>query len=370
MDNIQQITSWAVPAGLILGGFLLGLLIDKIFLARLNFFATRTRWNGDEIVLDAIRKQVTVWFTLIGVYASISRLPVGADIQNWLQKLLLVLVIFLVTVTVGRIVTGLVTLYTNRVEGLSTSIFINLSRILVFILGFLIILQSLSISITPILTALGVGGLAVALALQDTLANLFAGLQIIASNQIRPGDFIRIESGEEGYVADISWRNTSIRTLSNNMIIIPNSKMASSIITNSHQPDKETAVVTEAGVSYSSDLKKVERVTIEVAKEVLQEVEGGIAEFEPFIRYNSFADSSINFRIIMRAREFTDQFLLRHELVKRLQERYIKEGIEIPFPIRTLYIKGGTEQRATDGFHYQESSGHDQQEVTIGKDSQ
>lgn len=369
MNNFQDIISWAVPAGLILGGFLIGLFIDRFLLARLNSVAERTRWNGDEIVITAIRGQAIIWFTLIGIYTALYRLPVGPDLQNWLQKLLIVLVILSITVAVGRIATGLVAIHTNRVEGFSTSIFTNLTRIFVFVIGFLVILQSLNISVTPILTALGVGGLAVALALQDTLANLFAGLQIIASNQISPGDFVRLEDGNEGYVVDISWRNTSIRTLPNNMIIVPNSKMASSVITNCHQPDKETAVLADVGVSYASDLKEVERVTIEVAKSILQEVEGGVPEFEPFIRYNSFADSSINFRVIMRGRQFTDQFLMKHEFIKRLHERYREEGIEIPFPIRTLYIKGGTEQRGADDFRYEEASERNRDEMFIGKNS-
>jgi small-conductance mechanosensitive channel len=86
-------------------------------------------------------------------------------------------------------------------------------------------------------------------------------------------------------------------------------------------------------------LKKVEQITIEVAREVLRAVEGGVREFEPFIRYHTFGDSSIGFSVILRGREFTDQFLIKHEFIKRLHERYQREEIEIPFPIRTIQIK-------------------------------
>ncbi len=222
---------------------------------------------------------------------------------------------------------------------LLSTLFTNLTRLLVFLIGTLIILQSLNISITPILTALGVGGLAVALALQDTLSNLFSGLQVIASKQVRRGDYVKLESGEEGYVTDITWRNTAIRALPNNMVIVPNSKLASTLVTNYYQPEKEMSVLVQVGVSYQSDLKKVEQVTIDVVKEVLREVKGGVPEFEPFIRYHTFADSSINFTVILRAREFTDQFLVEHEFIKRLHARYQHEGIEIPFPIRTIHLK-------------------------------
>jgi small-conductance mechanosensitive channel len=244
----------------------------------------------------------------------------------------------------ARIASGLVTLYSGKSEGLlpSTSIFRNLTATVVFLVGALVVLDTLGISITPILTALGVGGLAVALALQDTLSNLFAGIQIIASRQVRIGDYIKLESGEEGYVTDIRWRNTTVRALPNNMILIPNSKLASTITTNYYMPEKEMAVLVQVGVAYDSDLQKVEQVTIDVGKEVMREVQGGIPEFQPFIRYHTFSDSSINFSVILRGKEFVDQYLIKHEFVKRLQRRYQQEGIEIPFPIRTVYMKGKT----------------------------
>ena len=93
-------------------------------------------------------------------------------------------------------------------------------------------LNAVGVSITPIITALGVGGLAMALALQDTLSNLFAGIHILAEHTIRIGDFIRLETGQEGYVEDISWRTTRIRMLPNNMVIVPNSKLAQSVVVN------------------------------------------------------------------------------------------------------------------------------------------
>ena len=189
------------------------------------------------------------------------------------------------------------------------------------------------------LTALGVGGLAVALALQEPLANLFAGLFVTLAGQVRIGDYIKLESGEEGYIVDFSWRSTRIRMLANNLILVPNSKLAQSIVVNYHLPSQDLAVLVDVGVDYASDLAHVERVTIEVAKEVMREVNGGVSEFEPFTRYHTFGDSSINFSVILRGKEFVDQYLVKHEFVKRLHARYGKEGINIPFPIRTLVAR-------------------------------
>ena len=186
------------------------------------------------------------------------------------------------------------------------------------------------------LATLGVGGLAVALALQDTLSNLFSGFHIMLARQVKVGDFIKLESGEEGYVTDINWRTTKVKMLPNNVVLIPNSKLAQAIIVNYYLPDKETAVLVQAGVHYDSDLKKVEKVTCEVAKQVMKLVPGGVPGFDPFIRYHTFADSSINFTVILRAGEFVDQYLIKHEFIKRLHERYQKEGIVIPYPIRAV----------------------------------
>ena len=188
------------------------------------------------------------------------------------------------------------------------------------------------------MASLGIGSLAVGLALQDTLSNLFAGFYLTLDRPARVGDYIRLESGEEGYVETIGWRSTQVRMLPNNMFVIPNSKLASSIFTNFYLPDRELAVLVDVGVSYNSDLKKVEKATIEVAKEVMKEISGGMPDFQPFIRFNTFADSSINFTVILRGREYVDQYLIKHEFIKRLHERYQREGIEIPYPQRTIHM--------------------------------
>jgi small-conductance mechanosensitive channel len=341
MSESLGITQLILPSALIVGGFLIGVITEKFILAELRKIAERTKWEGDEIIIASLRRITSFWFFIGGVYGAVLSIPLNPTLLNLVQKALLVVVIFSVTVVLARLAVGFINLYAKRAEGVlpSTTIFINLTKLLIFLIGALIILQSLGISITPILTALGVGGLAVALALQDTLSNLFAGLHIIASRQVKTGDYIRLDTGEEGYVTDITWRNTTIKALPNNMIVVPNSRLASAIITNYYQPEREMTVRIDVGVSYDSDLAKVEKVTMEVAREVIREIPGGVTKFEPFIRFHTFADSSINFTVFLRAKEFVEQYPLKHEFIKRLHERYQKEGIEIPFPIRTVYMR-------------------------------
>jgi small-conductance mechanosensitive channel len=342
MNEFLRNADWILPSALIASGFIVGLIFEKIILAKLRKIAAKTRWEGDEIIIGGLRGITTLWFVIAGIYGAIHTIPISPTLLAIFKKVLLVSVILSVTIVLSKIAVGFVNLYSRKTEGVlpSTSIFANLTKLLILLLGILIILQTLGISITPILTALGVGGLAVALALQDTLSNLFAGIHILLSRKIRPGDYVKLETGEEGYVTDITWRNTTIRALPNNMVIVPNSKLASAIVINFYQPETEMAVLVQVGVGYESDLRKVERVTIEVGKEVMREVPGGVPEFEPFIRYHTFADFSINFTVILRAKEYVDQYLIKHEFVKRLHQRYKEEGIEIPFPIRTVYMKG------------------------------
>jgi small-conductance mechanosensitive channel len=342
--NELQTLQWVLPIFFILAGYATGKIFEHLIVGRLNRFAGQTKWRGDDILVNAAGKTLTLWFLLAGFYGALETIPLSADISGLLKKILLIAFVASGTLVIARLAVSYVNLYATQVRGVlpSTTIFSNLTRALVYIIGLLVILQSLGISITPILTALGVGGLAVALALQDTLSNLFAGLQVIGSGQLRPGDFIRLESGEEGYVVDVTWWNTTIRQLANNMVIVPNAHLASSRVINFDQPEKEQAVLVQVGVSYDTDLQRVEHVTIEVARDVMKSVRGGISGFEPFIRYHTFGDFSVNYTVILRGETFVDQYLIKHEFIKRLHRRFQREGIEIPFPIRTVHLKSGT----------------------------
>ena len=216
-------------------------------------------------------------------------------------------------------------------------------KIVLFAIGAMLVLDNLGVSLTPILTTLGIGSLAVAIALQDTLGNAFAGLHIKADRPIEEGQFIRLESGDEGYVEKIGWRSTRIRMLPNKSAVVPNNKLVQSTIINYDLPDPQVAVLVQVGVHYDSDLKKVERVTCEVGKEIMNRVSGGVSSFQPFIRYHTFNQSSIDFTVILRAQRFVDNYLVKHEFIKALQARYQQEGIVIPFPIRTLHFKSDSD---------------------------
>lgn len=340
MIELFDVNMLLYAGGILVASALTGLVLERFVLHRLEAVARHTAWEGDEYVINSLKGLTYYSCLLAGIYGAALQLPLEERIRAIAGKLILVALLLLVTVLMMRLASGFVMHYAKKAVFPSPSIFTNLAKVTAFSIGILIILQFLGISITPILTALGVGGLAVALAMQDTLSNIFSGLQIIATRQIRQGDYIRLNGGEEGYVTDITWRNTLVRALANNLVLIPNSKLAGAIVTNFQLPDTDMGVLVQVGVSYDSDLEKVEQVTTEVARESLREVQGGVNGFEPFIRYHTFADFSINFTVILRCEEYVDQYLVKHDFVKRLHRRFCAEGIEIPFPIRTVQIKG------------------------------
>ncbi len=326
------------PLSIFLVVFVLGLIARKIIFNRLSHWVRKTSTQLDDIIVQTIRGPFLILCLMLSLYFALqfSRLP--ENIMQVMNKSIFVLGIFSAVMAIANLSSGIIKFYTSRIDsGLAvTSLTQNVARISVFSIGILIILNSLGVSITPILATLGVGGLAVALALQDTLINLFAGFHISIAKQIRVGDYIKLETGEEGYVVDINWRSTKVKMLSNNLVFVPNDKINKAIVTNYYLPDREMAVLIDLGVHYKSDLEKVEKVTCEVGKVVMSEVNGGVSYFDPFIRYNTFGDSSIKFTVILRAKEFVDQYLIKHEFIKRLHKRYAQEGINIPYPIRAI----------------------------------
>ncbi len=333
---------WILPIALILGSLIFGAIFEKIILKKLSKFAAKTRFFGHEVVFEALQRKTIIWFFLAGLYGATLTLPLQPPVANLLQKVLIVLFLYTLTLVLAKIAGGFVSLSSQLSRGAlpSASLLSNLAKLVIFVFGILMILQALDIPITPIIATLGIGGLAVALAFQDTLSNLYAGLYLIISQQVRPGDYVQLENREEGYITDITWRNTTIREIPNNLIVVPNTKLASAILKNYHLPAKEIVIQIPIGVSYDSDLEQVEQVTIDVAREVMQTVSGGIPEFEPFILYQDFGEFSINFKVYLKIQEFFDQRLVKHEFIKRLHKRYREEGIEIPFPTRTMYLKG------------------------------
>ena len=322
-------------------GLVIGIFLHKFIMPLIAKLASKTPIKSDDLIIKTIRKWVIPWFLALGLYLGLRQLNLESRFYFWIENGLMIFYIFSGTMIISRVVSGMIKIKATGTDAVihSSSIISNIVTIIIYCLGLLIILQSQGISITPVLTALGVGGLAVALALQPTLSNLFAGLQLISSGNFNRGNFVKLASGEDGFIEDITWRSTTIKAASDHIIIVPNSKLADMIVINYDLPQSQVSFVVEVAVEYSSDLNRVEKITKEVIKETLQEVEAGVKDFEPVIGFSAFGESSIKMKAVLRVNQFSDQFAVKSEFIKKLLVRYNKEGINIPFPTRTVLNK-------------------------------
>ena len=330
-----------VAIGALLVGITLGVVLRWLF-GRLGRRADATSWSGDDLIYGLLHDLAVPLLTIAGLWVAVSELALRPRWHNLAVGVLTAALILVATLIVARLAAEAIraTMLRRTGGGSTASIFVNITRLAILLLGSLLLLDNLGVSIAPLITALGVGGLAIALALQDTLANLFAGVHILASKKVQVGDFIRLDTGEEGQIVDINWRNTTVQQVQNNQAIIPNAKLAESILINYFRPQPEMSVVVPVGVAYGSDLDHVERVAKEVGSEVMREVAGGVATHEPVVRFASFGESSIGVNVILRTREFAQQYVIVSEFVRRLHTRFGQEGIEIPFPVRTVVFAG------------------------------
>jgi small-conductance mechanosensitive channel len=339
VDSLKQMV---VPAAIALASVGILLILRSIALRLLHRWAKRTDTKLDDIIIASIQNPSLLLVIAVGIHAGLSLSGIPEKHLGYLGKIILIIGILSVTVASSNMAGMLFRHYvrTSNIPLPTTGLAYGLMRATILMIGFLIILSVLGISIAPLLTALGVGGLAVALALQDTLANLFAGVHVLIEKSVRVGDFIKLESGQEGYVDDITWRTTRVRMLPNNIVVIPNSKLAQSVVTNYYLPEKQMSILIPVSVSYASDPDRIERMLVEEAQEGAKSIPGLLGEPEPFVRFiPGFGESSLDFTLICQVREFADQYLAQHELRKRIIKRFNEEGIQIPFPQRTVHLR-------------------------------
>lgn len=268
-----------------------------------------------------------------------------SDLSAAISRSWLVIAVIFITFFLAKFVNEFIDWYLENV-GIKTDTVIDdavlatskrVLPIIVYTVGILIAVDSAGVSISPILAGLGVGGLAVALAVQPTLSNFFAGTYVVTEGELKVDDYIELEGGPAGFVVEVGWRSTKIRSRFNNLIIIPNSKMAESIVTNYYSPEPAMITVVRCGVSYSSDLKSVREISLEEAAHVIQEQpEAAISDWEPIFRYRVFGESNIDFVVVLQAADRASTFLLESELIERLHERFKEEGIEINYPVRKV----------------------------------
>lgn len=311
---------------------LAGLILDWLVRPRVRRWANARHRIVIESIAIALGGQFTFWSLVFTLRFFSGPFIDTATLAAW-QPAFDLAVVLAITVFVVRLIINLIDTYLRHRQIGNISLINNLLRGLGALAIGGTLLVSYGVPLGPLLTVIAGSSLGLTLALREPLANFFAGVQIIASNRVRPGDFIRLSTGEEGIVTDIRWSDTYIRQLANNIIIIPNSQMITQIVTNFSRPEPELAVLVDFSVGSNADLARTEELVLEVARTVLAETPGSVSTFEPLVRFNAMDTASVRFTVVLRGQSFADQFLLRHEMIKRLHERLRIEGISLPAQI-------------------------------------
>jgi len=337
--NIEIVKIYGIPVVLFVVIFVGLIFIRNIIFKTLKKWAQLTKSNIDDIIIQSLRVPSILWSFIIAFTIAVGLFPLPEKLNIYIQNILTFIVVISVTIALANIINKVIEVYAKKiapelpVTGVTKVIVIAI----VYSVGILIALDSIGIKITPLLTALGVGGLAVGLALRDTLSNLFSGIYIVLERNLKIGDFVETQDGITGIVEDIGWRTTKIRELANNIIVIPNEKLAQTILKNYELPEKKLSLVFDIGVSYDSDIEKVKKIIIEECMKYAKET-GNILEIEPLLRFKP-SDFSLDFTIIVKLPEIMKKWQARSDLYERLFKRFNQEGIEIPFPIRTVYLR-------------------------------
>jgi small-conductance mechanosensitive channel len=333
-----------IIAASVFGSFV---LVAMLLRAVTSFISRRLGGSRGQIAvkmtLGAARNTGPLFLVTLGAFLGVSALPEAEPWRDGITSAWRVIGALQISHGVASATRGVFIWYGEYVAPTESQfddkMFPLLRRFLViacYSLGALIALDSLGVSISPIIGGLGITGLAVALALQPTLANFFAGTYVLSDGGFAMGDYIELQGGPAGYVIEVGWRSTKIRTWLNNLVVIPNSVMADSIVTNYSGPVNAINIMVTSGVSYESDLEKVESASLEVGRALIEDSLHAVKSTDAFFGFDSFGDSNIEFWVFLQARDRWGSFVLTNELIKRLHARFKNDGIEINYPVRKL----------------------------------
>ena len=327
----------------------LAVLFSKVVFQRLLRLFIVGGVDFDVKTVASVRVPCTAFILLLGLYLALSSLSLHDTVQHTVDKVSAVIAVLIGAALVNGVVSAAllwleIYLRRHNADRPRSWMFPLVQRgawVLIVAITVMLALDILGINISPLVAGLGITGLAVALALQSTLGNFFAGTYVMSEGVIGAGDYIEMESGIAGYVVDINWHSTLLRTWTNNLVAVPNAKLSENVVINYSKPEDPLDVVVYCGVSYESDLVRVEAVSLEVMEQLRREHPGAQGDTESLFHYETFGDSNITFYMVVRARDRLASFAIRSELIKQLHSRLAAEGITINYPMRKLQFPEG-----------------------------
>jgi len=342
-----------LSATLIVSSLLSGLVLNRI----VHYWTKKFRNQGGEFLFAFLEALPIPLLLLIGLYIGLESLPLPRGYEQIGSKFILALVLLVIAYLPAKfLILALQRLgEKSPAAARAAQPAAYVIRTAFALLAIIIFLEDIGIKLTVVWTTLGVGSVAIALALQDTLGNFFSGLYLMADRPVSPGDYIRTDSNQEGYVQSIGWRSTTLRTLGENLVIIPNSTLAKAVITNFSLPQPRVGYGLQVNVAYGTDTAQVEKALLEVAQDALRDgLEGLLPRPEPSVAFlPGFGDFAMNFTLNVALRRFADQYSVQSDLRKRVVKKFREAGIEIPFPTRTLIL-----EKALQSDQYKPRGGH------------
>jgi small-conductance mechanosensitive channel len=310
---------------------LLILLLIRHFCIMWLYRRSKGEGTVGHIVLETLRLPSVLWCIAAAVKFGLEMLIIPAKYNARASDAILAFLIVSISMVVASASVRALTAHGRRrgialaLSGMAST----LIRVVVYTLGLTALLRLYEVNIAPLLAALGVGGLAVALALQDSLANFFAGIHILVEAPIALGSFIRLSTGEEGVVTDIGWRTTRLRNGNSNIVVIPNTKITSGILINYNLPDARVATDIPMLVGYDADLDQVRRIALEETRAC----EGVLETPEPGVYFNpGVLPTHLEFTVAFTVADVSQRGPVQSDVRLRIHRRLREEGVPLPLP--------------------------------------
>ncbi len=318
--------------------------LAKIILKKiLKPLAEKTKTKIDDLIIKSLSSIIFYIVFLLGVKVGLQYFELKKNVQTVFDGLINTLLIVVISLLLLKIISNFAQQLTKewKFKTRTTAderLIPFLQRILkaiIIILSVIFVFSAWKINISPLLATAGIAGLAVGLAVKDSLSNILGGLQLVLDKTFKVGDKVQLDSGELGVIMDIGLRSTKLRTYDNEVIYIPNGYLANAKIKNFTQPDLSIRVNVNFGVEYGSETKKVQKVVLEAIKKI----DTVIKEPEPVVLFLKMSDFSLDFVARAWVKSYTEAYSTQLKITDEIYNALNKANIGIPFPTRTVYTK-------------------------------
>ena len=352
--EIERADLWqtAAAAAILIAGLAVAWIASRMLGRLVSRVTSATATDLDDAIAVQLRAPVLALVLVQAAYLALRTLSYVGDPGGYRERLWGAATLFVAVWLLWRVAGAVFTWYALQAAGdadhfrqKTLPIVRRIAQVAIVLSGGVLVLGQLGVAISPLLAGLGIGGLAVALAVQPILANIFAGSYVLSDGSIRVDDFLEIEGGPTGWVDDIGWRATRIRTFDNNLIVVPNATLAAATVTNFDTAAAPVGAAAVCGVSYEENLERVEAIAREVLAGIAADCDAADPAYEPVVLFLSFGESNIDFLIKLQALNRRQRATVVHEMVKRIHTRFAAEGITINYPARRVIL----DEADTDG---------------------